>query len=261
MNKRKAIHALRAKERKALLGDFMLEDAHQYRINRHTFTVYVGGDPNFLGWHASEPHSEPGVEHLMADRFEINLDLLSGIDDKRPILVNMSSCGGYWDEGMKIFSAILHCPNPVTVLATKWARSMTSLIPLAADRFVIRPPAQYMYHYGTFGFSGLNQEAETENAERVKNNDLMLRLYTARLQEQGAYREYPAQTIKKMLDENMRRRIDVWHTSGEAVELGFADAEFDGNYHTLRAKKRNNKRRELMASVIRTPFAPSTAIV
>lgn len=254
MDKRKAANALRSKQGRALLGDFMLEDMHDYRIDRHNFTVYLGGDPSHPGPEKEMEYGEPGVEYMMADRFEINLGILSGIDPNRPILVNMSSCGGYWDDGMKIFGAILTCPNPVTVLATKWARSMTSLIPLAADRFVIRPPAQYMFHLGEYVFSGLAQQFQTDYRELEKTSEMMLRIYTARLLEQGAYKKWSVPRIRNLLMRNIRDRIDVWLPADEAVRWGFADAIFDGNNDTLRAEKKNLARRAKMLEVLRRPI-------
>ena len=254
MDKRKVAIALRSKQGKALLGDFMLEDMHDYRVDRHTFTIYLGGDPSHWDSEKEMEYGEPGVEYKMADRFEINLDLLSGIDPNRPILVNMASCGGYWDDGMKIFSAILTCPNPVTVLATKWARSMTSLIPLAADRFLIRPPAQYMFHLGEYAFNGLAQQFQTDYRELEKSSEMMLRIYTARLQEQGAYKKWSVPRIRNLLTRNIRNHIDVWLPADEAARWGFADAVFDGDNENLRAPKINLSRRERMLEVLRRPI-------
>lgn len=241
--------------RRSLRGDYVPDDVHLYRIDRHTFTVYVSGDPSAEG-HADEGESlgEPGVEFNMADRLERNLNVLSGIDPQRPILVNMSSCGGDWDAGMQMFSAILMCPNPVTVLATKWARSMTSIIPLAADRFAIRPPAQYMFHYGTYGFNGLNQEAETNDIERRKANERMKRIYIARLQEQGCYKSNDEKTMRMMLEDRLREHIDVWLSADEAKRWGFADLVFEGDYTKLRAAKRNVARRARMLAALRSPI-------
>ncbi len=242
----------RSRQGRALLGDFVPEDIHTYRIDRHTFTVYLSGDPSHPGVEKTAmTQSEPGVDYMMADRFELNLGILSGIDPNRPILVNMSSCGGDWDEGMKIFGAILACPNPITVLATKWARSMTSIIPLAADRFVIRPPAQYMYHYGTFAFLGLVQELKTHFVELEKSNELMLRIYIERLREQGMYSKKSKNEIRSLLKLNIKEHIDVWLTARQAVRWGFADAVFDGNHQNLRATKKNFRRRERMLSALR----------
>lgn len=253
MDKRKAL-AAHSKQRLALLGDFVPEDIHAYRIDRHSFTVYLSGDPLHPGPEFPMELGEPGVEYMMADRFELNLGLLSAIDPNRPILVNMSSCGGYWDEGMKIFSAILTCPNPVTILATKWARSMTSIIPLAADRFVMRPPAAYMYHLGDYEFGGLVQQLKTEFKQVEKTNEMMLRIYTARLREQGIHSKKTETAIRAMLDRNIKDHIDVWLSTDEAVRWGFADAVFDGDYAKLRVTKKNLARRKRTLEVLRKPI-------
>lgn len=241
---------MQRKRSKALLGDYVTEDLHNYRVDRHSFTIYVGGDPDLL----LDDDMEPGVEHRMADRFELNLGLLSGIDPDRPILVQLSSCGGHWHEGMQMYSAILTCPNPVTVLGTKWCRSMSSLIPLAADRFVMRPPAQYMYHRGTYGFFGTDLEAETDDVERRKIHEMMLRIYVARLREGGSFSSWPEPRIRKMLDEGLEKKTDVWLTADEAVEWGFVDGIFTGDNATLRAGYKHHARRERMMAAIRKPI-------
>lgn len=247
---RRAAAAIDAKMRKALMDSYVLEDLHTYRIDRHSFTVYVGGDTHDV----TESGDEPGVTHHMSDRFEINLGILSRLNPRRPILVQVASCGGNWSEGMQMFGAILHCPNPVTVLATKWARSMTSLIPLAADRFVIRAPAEYMIHHGTDAFSGLaGEELDTFKEQADKCRDMMLRIYIARLREQGKYKRYSEARIRDMLERKMREKIDVWLPADEAVKWGFADAVFDGNHGTLRAREPNILRRQAMMAVLRAP--------
>lgn len=235
---------------KSLMGDFVLEDIHLYRVNRHSFTVYVGGDP----LHASnEDHEEPGVEYLMADRFEMNLSILSGIDPHRPILVHLASCGGDWYAGMQMFGAIVACPNPVTVLATRWARSMTSIIPLAADRFVMRPPARYMIHDGHCAMSGTTKEALTDSEEMRKSSEVMMRLYVARLKERGPHKTKSDDDISATLRGLMDRKSDVWLSADEAKRWGFVDHVFDGNWTNLLATSPNQSRRKRMLSVLRKP--------
>lgn len=257
MDRRKlALKAADAKARKGLQGDFLLEDVHQYRLDRHTFTVHVGGDPEA---YQPDDGGEPGVEHSMADRFEMNLAILSGISKSRPILVNLSSCGGSWDEGMKMLGAILTCPNPVTVLGTKWCRSMTSLIPLAADRFVMRPPSGYMYHHGTYGFYGTVAEAVTDHLELLRSREMMLRLYVARLREQGKFCQWSERRIRTMLDESMEQKMDVWLSADEAVEWGFADGLHLGDAG-LRATRKNAQRRASVMDVLRRPISVKVSV-
>lgn len=236
------------------LGDHFLDDVHNHRINRNNFSIYIGGDPTHMG----NEGTEPGVEYNMADRFELNLDILSSLDKARPILVNMSSCGGEWEEGMKMFSAILSCPNPITVLATKHARSMTSLIPLAADKFLIRPPATYMFHRGTYAIESLDEEVETEDVERRKAGEMMLRIYVARLKAQGKFSAMSEGRIKEVLKEGMRNKINVHLTADEAVSWGFCDDVFLGynleEKEDFRATKVNVDRRYKMMEVLRKPI-------
>lgn len=230
--------------------DCYFDDLHDRRCDKHSFTIYVGGDPDWSDFDATE--AEPGVEHRMADRLDLNLHALSSIDPDRPILIQIASCGGSWDEGMQMFGAILCCPNPVTVIATKWARSMTSIIPLAADKFVIRPPAQYMIHHGEFAWHGLaGEEAQTAFEELQASRAMMLDIYTQRLSEQGKHCKKPRKKIRKVCERKMQEHVDFWLTGDAAVEWGFIDEVFTGDYTKLRAKKRNDKRRDAMLDVVR----------
>lgn len=236
--------------------DSTLEDLHLYRVNKNSFTIFVGGDPLAT----SEDGGETGVEYRMADRFEMNLNFLASLDPDRPILVNMATNGGYWEEGIQMFSAILMSPNPITVLATKHARSMSSVIPLAADRFIMRPPTKFMIHRGSFQFAGLDQEAETEDGERRRCNELMLRLYTARLREQGAHKRFSEARIREMLQRKFEKNIDVWLTSDEATHMGFSDGVFDGDLKKLRVLRKDLDRRARMLDILRRPIKVDVSV-
>ncbi len=189
----------------------------------------------------------------MADRFEMNLSILSGIDPHRPILVHLASCGGYWEVGMQMFSAILMCPNPVTVLATRYARSMSSIIPLAADRFVMRPPARYMIHDGSASMSGTTKEVLTDSDELRKGAEVMMRLYVARLRERGIHKNKTDEEIQALLRDLMDKKSDVYWSADDAKRLGFVDHVFDGNLTNLLATSPNQSRRKRMLSVLRKP--------
>lgn len=240
--------------KKALLGDYAPEDLHDYRIDRHTFTIFLGGEETRLD--GDNPTSiEPGVEHNMADRFERNLHMLSGMDPNRPICIKQASVGGDWCAGMQMFSAILSCPNPTTVIAMRNARSMTSLIPLAADKFLLRPPAQYMFHHGTYAFSGLTQEALTDLLELLKQREMMLRIYTARLKGRGTFKNTEEKEIRKMLETMMEKRTDVWLSPVEARMWGLADGIISGPITRAHlATKRNEQRRKEMSKIVATTF-------
>lgn len=253
MRRKRRIH-----DPESLRRDWLPADVHDYRIDREQFIVYVGTDPGY--YYTTDDTAEVGVESRMADRFQANMMTLSGIDSKRPALVIMSTCGGLWEPGMQMFSTILYCPNPVTVLATKWARSMTSLIPLAADKFIIRPPAQYMYHRGTFAFEGLDQEMDTDDRERRKSRELMYRIYVSRLKEKGKFSSWSSKRIRHMLEYHTRHEIDKWLSPREAVEWGFADEVEDSTYSIQRAETRNARRRSRMKHVLSRPISVTVTV-
>jgi ATP-dependent protease ClpP protease subunit len=232
--------------RKRLMGDYALDNWHEHRVDRENFIIYVGSDPRQEQQHAGEA----GVEHHMADRLELNLNILHHLDDKRPVLIKMGTCGGCWEPGMQMFGAILTASNPITVVGVRHSRSMSSIIPLAADRFLMRPPTEFMYHYGTWGFDGLaGEEAWTAFEQLKKSNDMMLRLYVARLKEQGKMRfKHPA-FIRHAIEDNMRRKVDCFLSTDQAVEWGFADGVALGVVD--RITKKNVKRRAAMMAVLR----------
>lgn len=240
--------------KKSLMGDYALDNWHLHRVDRDTFTIYLGSDPRY---DADPCHDEMGVEFAMADRLEMSLHILTQLDPKRPILIVLASCGGNWEEGMQMFGAMLVCPNPITVLGLKHCRSMTSLIPLAADKFVMRPPAEFMYHYGTWGYEGKAGEEAWTAFENLKHaNDMMLRIYVARMKEQGKYnKDHPAK-IRAMLEDNMRRKIDVFLSTDEAARWGFSDGVCVGPVE--RAAKKNIKRRNAMMALLRRPLNSSS---
>jgi ATP-dependent protease ClpP protease subunit len=232
--------------KRRLMGDYALDNWHQHRVDRENFIIYVGSDPR----QEQNSESEAGVEHHMADRLELNLNILHHLDAKRPILIQMGTCGGDWDAGMQMFGAILTHSNPITVLGTRHSRSMSSLIPLAADRFVMRPPTEYMFHYGTWGYEGHAGEMAWTDFEQLKKfNDMMLRLYVARLKEVGKFKGWHPAKIRHMLEDQLRRKSDVYLSTDEAVAWGFADAVALGPIE--RAAKRNMERRRSMMAVLR----------
>ena len=234
--------------RKSLLGDYALDNWHNHRVDREAFIIYVGSDPR----QEQNDSDEAGVEHHMADRLELNLNILNHIDPNRPILIVMGTCGGDWDAGMQMFGALLTVTNPITVLGTRHNRSMSSIIPLAADRFLMRPPTKFMFHYGTWGFDGTAGGAALAAFTQLKDsNDVMTRLYVARLKEQGKFKNKHPSFIRHMLEEQMNRKGDVWLSTDEAVDWGFADGVALGP--VPRIEKRNMKRRGAMMAVLRKP--------
>jgi len=237
-------------------GDYYLEDLHDYGMDRRIVVVYL--DPESSNPDSEGTSVERYVDYDMANRFRKNLNAAVNIIEKRRtnagILVDMSSIGGEWQAGLMIMSEILCCPVPVTVVAKRVARSMSSLIPLSADRSVLYPSTRYMIHRGEYEFQGLDQNACTDDIERRKCGELMLQIYTARLSSRGKHRHKNKQAIHDLLKTKMKERTDVWMSPGQAVKEGFVHAVFDGDWNKLRARRINKRWREKLLKVLAAPI-------
>lgn len=219
------------------------------RIDVDTFTIYVGSDEREDHATNSEVGVEHGVTFAMADRFEQNMAFLAKMDADRPITIYLGSEGGNWEDGMQMFGALLNSPNPTTIIGIKHCRSMTSIIPLAADKFVMRPPTEYMIHYGYWGFEGTAKgEAESAYASLQRSNQMMERIYIARLQSQGRFSKSPTSEISEFLRDNFDRRVDAFFSTTETAALGFTDGVVRGPVSL--ATKINQARRDSMYAAI-----------
>ena len=147
----------------------------------------------------------------------------------KPILIHMKTCGGMWEEGMAIYDAIAACPNHVTVLNYTHARSMSSLIPLAANRLAMMPHATYMIHEGTFGFEGTQKQLRTEYYETQKSMEEMLNIYVTRLKSQGKFKAKSRDWIRDHLAKMMNDNEEYYMDAQQAVDIGFADLVFGGD--------------------------------
>ena len=156
-----------------------------------------------------------------------------------PILIHLKTCGGDWQEGMAIYQAIKACPNEVIMLNYTHARSMSSLIFLAADKRVFLPYSTFMFHDGTMGYEGTVKQYLTEAEELKKSRDQMLDIYIDAMQEKGRFAGESRSKIKKWLKGQMDRKEEVYLSAQEAVELGLGDAVFgaDGIYDWKRLMK------------------------
>lgn len=246
--------AASARARRSRSKNSQLENLHGYRVDRENFIIHLAADPAHAGSSHLEPGEEPGVEHNMADRFEINLMHLSSIDRERNILVVLSSCGGNLDHALKIMGAMLDCPNPISILATYDATSATSLIPLVADHFSIRPTARYMLHLGSQTMVGIQQELMVSDIERRIALVRLLDLYVTRLKCCGRHKRWRYERIAQMLWERIEKKIDVWLSADQAVRDGFADSVFQGDWDALRIVKKDTVRCSLMRKVFRKEY-------
>lgn len=215
-------------------GDDHIYHVHEVNLDFKANEIYLVGETKYNEEQEDGMAGEPGVEYIMANRFIKNLNILSR-KTKDPILIHMKTCGGDWSEGMAIYDTIKICPNYVTILNYTHARSMSSLIFLAADRRVMMPHSTYMFHEGTFATSGTVKQSVTDFEELRKANNIMIDIYVEHLKtsEHGSKRKFSKKVIRKWIEERINKKEDVYFDAKEAVRLGFADEIFDGVISTV----------------------------
>jgi len=190
-----------------------ISDIHEFGLDVEHRYIYVQGvadDP-------MDDYPEPGVEYRMANRLIKNLDILQGLDEEKPIVISMKTCGGDWIEGIGIFDAILAVPNPVTIINYTHARSMSSIILQAANKRITMPggTSKQMLSYLEF--------MPVANAQILKIYEDCLKR-----SETGKYRHWSRKRIRAMLIEKMDKKEEVYLTAQQAVDEGFADEIFSG---------------------------------
>ena len=213
-----------------------IEAIHSYNIDIPQRELYLCGEPESC---AGEEGDEPGVEFIMANRLVANIRYLANQDAEKPILIHMKTGGGYWTEGMAIYDAIVACPCPVHILNYSHARSMSSIIFQAADWRAMMPSSYFMFHFGEIGVGGeLRAVASDLDFTRRVDTPLMLGIYARAIQasKTAKFAKWSVARITGYLERQMEKKSNVYLTAPEAVEWGFADAVFDGDWNGLVTK-------------------------
>jgi len=138
---------------------------------------------------------------------------------------------------MAIYDAIKACPCQITLLAYAHARSMSSIIPQAADVRVMMPSADFLIHNGTLGFGECNYQSVVSEVEWAKKStDVMLDIYVEKCRDGQFFKRdnMDDKQIRGWLEKQMAYRQEVYFTAKQAVDLGFMDAVLgDENYESI----------------------------
>jgi len=208
-----------------------LENIQQYGVDLHTNQIYLVSNDAYIG-EVYEPSdlgvNEPGVEFSMVTQFIMNLNILMRLNPGEPILIHMKTAGGLWEEGMAIYDIIKACPSPVTILSYTHARSMSSLIFLAANKRVMMPNSYFMAHDGTLAVSGTTKSSKSYVKFTDRQDEIMRDIYVEAMQ----YGEHAAKSDEMKwawLRRQMDKKEEVYFTAEEAVQYGFCDEVFGAN--------------------------------
>ena len=213
--------------------------AHEYGIDLDAPNLYLfGNDSYIVGVGADDSLHEPYIDYTMANRFVRNITRCQELwGEDETILVHMNTPGGCWRQGMVMRNAIYYCPNDVVILNYAEARSMSSIIGLAADSLVMMPhDSRFMFHQGTYSFEGTGTQLETEYREWQKTKTRMEDIYIeAMKRDHGSRKGESRKVLRAWIRAQMKQHEEVYLDPEEAVDLGFAHEVFDGDWERLRA--------------------------
>ena len=195
--------------------DGALESIHNSSIDVKRRIIYV---------HSEMDSEESGVDFRMAVNFIKNLDYLNSISNQ-PITLKMLSYGGCWNYGMAIYDAIANSKSYVTFISYAHARSMSSIIPQAANKRLINKHCDFMVHYGTYEDSGDFRQVSSGLKFTEKQNDVMLHIYANKCIKGEYFREREMDHKKTFnyIKNKIDKLTDWWMTAEEAVYYGFMD--------------------------------------
>ena len=195
--------------------DGALESIHNNSIDVKRRIIYI---------HSDMDSEESGVDFRMAVNFVKNLDYLNSISNQ-PITLKMLSFGGCWNYGMAIYDAIANSKSYVTFISYAHARSMSSIIPQAANKRLINKHCDFMVHYGTYEDSGDFRQVSSGLKFTEKQNDVMLHIYANKCIKGEYFREREMDHKKTFnyIKNKIDKLTDWWMTAEEAVYYGFMD--------------------------------------
>lgn len=158
-------------------------------------------------------YSEIGFWGVTAGGFKAAVKGLGAVDT---LIVNVNSPGGDVFDGIAIYNDLIAHPADVIVRVTGLAASAASLIAMAGDRVEMGDNAFLMIHNAWTLAMGDHRDMQhvAETLERI--NFKLVQTYAKRSGQD-------ADEIRDMMDN------ETWLDSGDAVELGLADAVFDAS--------------------------------
>lgn len=211
---------------------------HEMGIDFEAGEIWIFSDIEWAygGGPDADEFPDPGVTYVMAQKFAKNLRLLSNeLEDDETILIHQSLPGGCWVQGMVAYQALKMCPQNTVVLNYAESRSMSSVIPQAADRFIMMPKdSRYMFHTGRMGGDFTGTQLDTEYREWKTTQKRMIEIYVEAIKRRkGLWHKKTRPQIAKLLRDQMKEHEEVYLTPEETVAYGFADGIFDGDWDAL----------------------------
>jgi len=125
------------------------------------------------------------------------------------IKLEIFSPGGYVDEGLQIYAALMRHPARITAQIDSLAASIASVIAMAADEIVMSDVAMMMIHDPWGGAVGTAEDMR-------KTADVLDKMKSQIVNAYAKKTGLSADQIETMMTD------ETWMTAAEAVDLGFA---------------------------------------
>jgi len=142
------------------------------------------------------------------------VEALAELGRDADVAVRINSGGGYIDDGIAIYNALVAHRGDVTVYIDAVAASSASVIAMAGDKIVMRKGAQMMIHEPAGGTFGSATDHQKTGDQLDKLADLMAEIYAEKSGED-------------VDDIRAEMKQELWLTGAEAVDRGYA-TEIEG---------------------------------
>lgn len=193
-----------------------LDTIHLHNINTDTGEL-------FLFEPAPTDDLEGGITAATAAQFMRNFLYLDGLDSRNKIILHINTPGGDWVHGMAMHDVIRTSSKHVVAINYGEARSMSSLIFLAADTRIMTPHSKFMLHAGSEAVAGTVKQVLTASKQTKYNQTVMLDVYLKAMRWAPVFKGLRKPFLKKWLVGRMDAEEEVYFNAEEAIKYGFAD--------------------------------------
>lgn len=194
-----------------------LDALHLHNINIETGEL-------FLFEPAPTDDLEGGITAVTAAQFIRNFLYLDGLGNRNKIILHINTPGGDWVHGMAIHDVIRTSRKHVIAINYGEARSMSSLIFLAADTRIMTPHSKFMLHAGSEAVAGTVKQVLTAAEQTKYNQKVMLEVYVKAMRHASGFSGWRTSALKKWLVDRMEREEEVYFNAEEAIKYGFANS-------------------------------------
>lgn len=172
---------------------------------------------NLFDFYQITAQAEPAEENVIHLDGVIGLDVTANeVEEQlssfggKPVVIKMSGPGGFIVPGLRIHNLIREYSGHTEVRLMGYAASMTSYIPMAADKVTAHDNTIFMIHNAQ-GIAAGDHNAMQEGTDLTRRTSAMLaQAYVAKTGK-------PTKEIRKLMDEGS------YFFGSEALEAGFVD--------------------------------------